>query len=160
MLFGMAPFHRPLLQRAYLGCGSSGPTSFYGIPLGRFGISTRWYRKRKPLKPGNTKKNMKKMTKSPIPGMGPQNTKKIQKNHQKKLSFSGHFRVFYVFFLCFRGPTRNGGFCLLFRIFIVSPGLTPFEGFSYSVPPRGDRNGRQRKGMKQKSRPCSGKPSE
>ena len=46
------------------------------------------------------------------------------------------FCNFSVFFLYFRGPTRNEDFVFFFVFFRISS----FETFSYSVAPRGDPN--------------------
>ena len=77
----------------------------------RIAIPSGSYRAQKPQG-----RKYEKNTKSPTPGWAP----KIRKNYRKKHK-NGHFRGIFVFFsvifLCFRGPTRGGGFCIFFVIF-------------------------------------------
>ena len=73
------------------------------------------------------RKNTKKMQNPPFR----KNTEKLQ-----KWPFSHRFCNFSVFFPYFRGPTRNGGFCIFFIFF----SYFQFWGVSYSVAPRGDPN--------------------
>ena len=95
-----------------------------------------WQRAPKPLKPENTRKKLtKKATRSPLPSLGPKNTKELPKKIQK-LSFLGHFCVVVIFFI-FLGPTLGGGFCIFFSSCIFVFG---FQGFRGSLPGPWDRN--------------------
>ena len=96
-------------------------------------IPRSWYRARKPLKPGNTKK----IRKSPQIRVGPRkyekNTEKIRKKYRKNTKTSRKMTVvvfFLYFFRVFGCPTRGGGFRDFFVFFCIS-GL---EGFSSSIP--------------------------
>ena len=91
--------------------------------VSKIAILRACYRARKPPNPENTKK-----IQISHPGLTWKYGKNTEKNIKtaQKLSFSGRFRNFSVFFLYFRGPTRGGGFC----IFFVFSG---FGGFSGSV---------------------------
>ena len=67
----------------------------------------------------------KKNTKSPTPGLGPENTKKLRKKYK-----IGQFWAIFVFFFYFRGPTRGGRFCIFFRNFFVFLGFRGFWALS------------------------------
>ena len=57
----------------------------------------------------------KKKYKILLPGLGPENTKKILK--KCKMVIFLYFLYFSVIFSYFRAPTREGGFCIFFGIF-------------------------------------------
>ena len=94
-----------------------------------------WYRIQKPLKPGNTKKIRKKMTKSPISGLAPKIRKKIPKIY-KNGHFLANFGIFRYFFRIFVAKPEMGESVISSVFFLISR----LEGFLYSVPPQGDLN--------------------
>ena len=63
------------------------------------------------------------------PGSGPENTKKIREN-TRKWPKNDNFRIFYIFFSSFRGPTRVGNFVSFSYFFRISW----LEGFLSSTP--------------------------
>ena len=62
------------------------------------------------------RKNCEKKIKIPLPGVGPENTKKIPRKNTKRPK-NHHFCIFSVFFSYFRAPPREGGSCIFFVIF-------------------------------------------
>ena len=88
------------------------------------------------------KKNTKK-SRNPRPRVGPRKYEKKKKKNTEKIqkrSFSGHFRIFSVFFSYFWGPTRGGGF----RDFSVFFSYFRAWGVLSSIP--GTRNRNLRRG--------------
>ena len=86
-------------------------------------IPRSWYRAQKPLKPRNTKK-YEKITKSPPPGSGPENTEKIQKKYENGPKMTVF--VFFCIFFVFSGPDPDVGFCFFFffsYFFFAFPGF-------------------------------------
>ena len=79
-----------------------------------------WYRLRKPLNPENAKKKCK----IPLPGLGPENTKKLPKKY--KMVIFGPFLYVFGNFFVFSGPNPGRGILYFFRIFFVFSGLRGF----------------------------------
>ena len=83
-----------------------------------------WYRSQKPLKPENTRK-LRKKYKTPLPGLGSENTKNITPKNTKMVIL-GHFGIFFGIFFVFSGPNPRRGVLHFFRIFFVFFGLQGF----------------------------------
>ena len=82
-------------------------------------------RAQKPLKPGNTKKNTKKIARDPpTPGSGP---RKYEKNTEKINDFWGPFPYFFPYFCVFSGPDPGWGISCIFLVFFRISGLEGFE---------------------------------
>ena len=76
---------------------------------------------------------IRKKYKIPHSGLGPGNTEKIQKNY-KNGEKTAVFVIFLYFFRIFGSQPGMGDFVFFPYFFRISS----FEGFSYSVAPRGD----------------------
>ena len=78
-----------------------------------------WYRAQKTPESRKHEKNTKKNTKSPHPGLAPENTKKIPKKYGNAWAIFVFFRYFFVV----SGANQGWGILYFFRNFFVFPFL-------------------------------------